>query len=108
MKAKVIKTGEIVEVYRNPSIKKTNIFIEAVFVNDRMWTEDELDFCIGAEEFPEKIYTYGGEYIRTDAFIERACAWLEKHTFSELNLDFGHSLEIKEFVDRFKDYMKGG
>ena len=47
------------------------------------------------------------EYTRTDAFIEKACEWLEIHTFSELNLDFGHFLEIREFVDRFKDYMKG-
>lgn len=47
------------------------------------------------------------EYIRKDAFIEKACEWLEKHTFSELNLDFGYSLQIKEFVDLFKEYMKG-
>ena len=47
------------------------------------------------------------EYTQTDAFIEKACEWLEKHTFSELNLDFGYSLQIKEFIDRFKEYMKG-
>lgn len=47
------------------------------------------------------------EYTQKDAFIEKACEWLEKHTFSELNLDFGYSLQIKEFIDRFKEYMKG-
>ena len=47
------------------------------------------------------------EYTRTDAFIEKACEWLEKNTFSELNLDFGYSLQIKELVDEFRKYMKG-
>ena len=102
MKAKVIETGEIVEVYREPNIKKTNIFKEAVFVNDRTWTEDELDFCIEAEEFPEKIYTYGGEYIRTDAFIERAVEF-----FIPYIRDNSGGYEKAAVIEAFKDYIKG-
>lgn len=50
MKAKVIKTGEIVEVYYEPQQGQiTNIYKEAVFVNGRMWEEDELDFSINSE-----------------------------------------------------------
>lgn len=56
MKAKVIKTGEIVEVYHEPQHGQiTNIYKEAVLVNGRMWDEAELDFnCITkANEAPE-------------------------------------------------------
>lgn len=72
-----------------------------------------------ANEMPKKIYIFDyndamvtpikGDtvYVREDTFIEKACEWLEIHTFSELNLDFGHSLQIKEFVDRFKEHMEG-
>ena len=50
MKAKIIKTGEIVEVYHEPQHSQTtNIYKEAVFVNGRMWKEDELDFSINSE-----------------------------------------------------------
>ena len=77
MKAKVIETGEIVEVYREPQHGQvSSIFKEAVFFNGRIWNENELDFCIEAEEFPKKIYAYGGEYVRTDAVIENTSEWL--------------------------------
>ena len=50
MKAKIIKTGEIVEVYHEPQHGQiTNIYKESVFVNGRMWEEDELDFSINSE-----------------------------------------------------------
>lgn len=50
MKAKVIETGEIVEVYREPQHGKvSNIFREAVWFNGRMWNEDELDFLVNSK-----------------------------------------------------------
>ena len=88
MKAKVIKTEEIVDVYHESQHGQvTNIYKESVFVNGRMWSEDELDFYVKANEFPNKIYlqeptkwvrtekSYANdvEYVRTDAFIEKAC-----------------------------------
>lgn len=71
-------------------------------------------------EAPEKIYipTAGGEmhyhmacsnnefkesieYVRTDAFIEKACEWLK-----EQNEMIGVSFQ-KDFLERFQNYMKG-
>ncbi len=47
------------------------------------------------------------EYTRTDAFVEKACDWLEKHTLYAFDLDFGHSLQMKHFIEDFKKYMRG-
>ena len=50
MKAKIKKTGEAVEVYHEPNHGQvTNIYKEAVFVNGRMWEEDELDFSVNSK-----------------------------------------------------------
>lgn len=50
MKAKIIKTGEIVEVYHEPQHgQQTVIYKEAIFVNGRMFTENELDFMFDEE-----------------------------------------------------------
>ena len=45
MKARIKETGEIVDVYHEPQHGQiTNIYKESVFVNGRIWTEDELIF----------------------------------------------------------------
>ena len=93
MKARIIKTGEMVDVYHEAQHGQiTNIYKESVLVNGRMWTEDELDFCVKANKASEKIYVHksqywglmanernitkdGIEYVRKDAFIEKACSW---------------------------------
>ena len=124
MKAKVIKTGEIVEVYHEPQHgQTTNIYKECVLLNGRMWSEDELDFCIKTSEAPEKIYIspagvlYKGdkqqnndiEYVRKDAFIEKACEGIE-HLLSGYiirNFHFGDSYEMDMLIEDFKNYMKG-
>jgi len=62
MKAKVIETGEMVDVYHEPQHGQiTNIYKESVLVNGRMWTEDELDFCVKTNKAPEKIYVDADE-----------------------------------------------
>jgi hypothetical protein len=65
-------------------------------------------------EAPEKIYIFENpildftklsvkqnnndiEYTRTDAFIEKACAWLEEHMIGWNN----------DFVKDFRKYMEG-
>lgn len=94
MKAKVIKTGEIVDVYHESQHGQvSNIYKESVLVNGRMWSEDELDFCVKANEAPEKIWIDPAtdlpklsghidkdsiEYIRADAFIEKVGSFLNK------------------------------
>ena len=77
-------------------------------------------------EAPEKIYYHKGklrtpfaveqrldetdvEYTRTDAFIEKACEWLKKNAdyYTWYNEFEGESGMIDEFIDDFKNYMKG-
>ena len=72
---------------------------------------------------PEKLYyaPYGDirenhpitdddiEYTRTDAFIEKACEWLRKNAdnytwYDETEHESGMT---DEFIDVFKNYMKG-
>lgn len=51
MKARIKKTGELVDVYREPQHGGlTNIYKESVLVNARMWEEDELEFISSDKE----------------------------------------------------------
>lgn len=50
MKAKIIKTGEIVDVYHEPQHGQiTNIYKESVLVNGRVWQENEIEFIESKE-----------------------------------------------------------
>lgn len=87
-----------------------------------------------ANEAPEKIYLFENpisgtpddrwlskrsddndiEYIRTDAFIEKACDWLRTHSemdFFELipvgNYCGAGNLNKKKMIEDFRNYMKG-
>jgi len=45
MKAKIKRTGEIVDVYYEPQHgQMTLVFKETLLINGRTWTEDELEF----------------------------------------------------------------
>ena len=68
-------------------------------------------------EAPEKIYVheasaheltenfpYHIEYIRTDAFIEKACEYLMEYEFN----DSPTIADRRKRVDEFRKYMKGG
>ena len=121
MKAKVIKTGEMVDVYHEPQHGQiTNIYKESVLVNGRMWTEDELDFCVKTSEAPEKVYISDSElnnsehciiwfksqqnekdieYVRKDAFIEKA--------YTYLNEKCRRFILTAKDIDDFIKYMKG-
>ena len=48
------------------------------------------------------------EYIRTDAFIEKACNGIEKLLGGYIirNFNFGDSYDIDRLIEDFKDYMK--
>jgi len=50
MKAKIKKTNEIVEIYHEPQHGQvSNIYKESVFVNGRVWQENELEFLESKE-----------------------------------------------------------
>ena len=77
-----------------------------------------------ANKTPEKIYLYPYstdgiyevetkplegtiEYIRTDAFIEKACESLQNRTMKELCMKEEDTGLVQEFIESFKDYIKG-
>ena len=48
------------------------------------------------------------EYIRTDAFIEKACDWLENSTYGYLTEKWGEvELDREALAEDFIKYMKG-
>lgn len=65
---------------------------ERLLCFDDIWTEEP-------EPNQENI-----EYIRTDAFIEKACEYLEPIIFS---MNSGDQPDTDKFIENFKNYMKG-
>ena len=49
------------------------------------------------------------EYVRTDAFIEKACECIEHllRGYIIRNFHFGDSYEMDTLIEDFKEYMKG-
>ena len=72
-------------------------FDKSILFFDDIWTEEP-------EPVLENI-----EYTRTDAFIEKATEWLKKNadSYTWYNEMEGESGMIDEFIDDFKNYMKG-
>ena len=46
------------------------------------------------------------EYACADAFIEKACEWLQNHTMKELCMNEEDSVLVQGFIESFKNYMK--
>ena len=44
------------------------------------------------------------EYVRTDAFIEKACGWLEPEVMIMLS---GDKIDTDKFIEDFRKYMEG-
>lgn len=86
MKARVIETGEIVNVTPNPTWYKEN----GQGPDRREWDEDELEFLNSTKKMIS---------------IDEAVEWLRDNTMAELNLDLGNSQLVREFVDHFKEAM---
>ena len=62
----------------------------------------------------DRIFPKDVEYIRTDAFIEKACSWLRTHSeadYFELIPDANYcgagNINKKRMIDEFRKYMKG-
>lgn len=54
----------------------------------------------------DRIFEKDIEYTRTDAFIEKACKWLQNHTMKELCMKEEDSGLVQEFIEDFKNHMK--
>lgn len=47
------------------------------------------------------------EYTRTDAFIERAADWITRNGSYYIGFEQGQPCIDKDFIEDFKNYMKG-
>lgn len=117
MKAKVKATGEIVEVYHESQHGQTEIiYKEAVFVNGRIWTENELEFL--QDKSPRKVKIGGTLKSMLDNMDEEKLAKtrkkMENSVSKDLETELGkyvkdHFTIDKEQLDRFglteKDYV---
>jgi hypothetical protein len=82
---------------------KANKAPEKIYVVDATFP-DYVDFD-GSPINTKRIDNHDIEFIRTDAFIEKACAWLDENLiyyWEQLNVD-----DTAELLDDFKNYMKG-
>lgn len=79
------------------NVSEEDAKFERLFCFDDIWTEEP-------EPGQENI-----EYTRTDAFIEKASEWLKKNAdnYTWYDETEGESGMIDEFIDVFKNYMKG-
>lgn len=79
------------------NVNEEDAKFERLLYFDDIWTEEP-------EPGQENI-----EYIRTDAFIEKAAEWLRKNAdnYTWYDETEGESGMIDSFVDDFRDYMKG-
>ena len=59
--------------------------------------------------FKDKIFEKDVEYTRTDAFIEKACEWLENHNDYQRVLDNGRGIrfDMTQCSIDFRKAMKG-
>ena len=66
--------------------------------------EDNITWC------KDRIFPKDIEYTRTDAFIEKACAWLSNMSLEDMEYkydDFDTSEGWYKMIEDFKNYMKG-
>ena len=81
---------------------KTNGAPEKLYLFENPISNEPDDMWLSSKSSEEDI-----EYIRKDAFINKAAGWLSDNTLSGLCLDFGDAEIVREFVDNFRNYMKG-
>ena len=102
MKARIKKTGEIVDVYHESQHGTPKmIYKESVLVNSRMWTEDELEFL-------------NEEYDHWQDVRERAAIAAMQTLIAELydaksNYHFAHNIAVcsVEYADELVKRLKG-
>ena len=70
-----------------------------------MTQEDKLYFNIHSALYHHERQTEDDiEYIRTDAFIKKACSWLNDNAIKYWGTEF---VDNGEMVEDFRNYMKG-
>ena len=94
MKAKIIKTGEIVDVYLETQYGQTScIYKESVLVNGRIWNEDELDFKCDKDITNWEEVRIKAAIAAMQGLISHQKAYIEAIRLSrEIEVDTGHIL----------------
>ena len=77
---------------------KANEAIEKIYLHVRANKE------LGTTWHGTRICVNDIEYTRTDAFIDKACKYLEPIIFS---MNSGDRPDTDKFIEDFKNYMKG-
>lgn len=81
---------------------------EKIYLQENTTTDCYGEFW--PEWFEARAKDFDIEYTRTDAFIEKACQWLEDnkdHPFIECEDHQLAGFLTNEFIEDFKNYMKG-
>lgn len=82
---------------------KTNEIPENIYLFENPITETPDDRWLSKRSDENDI-----EYTRTDAFIEKACEWLDENWTSFVNYDDEDGVVYYlNLTDKFKNYMKG-
>lgn len=79
---------------------KANKAPEKLYIALNEFTEDGRTFVLGHRTD----YPICTEYIRSDAFIKKACEWLSKNTPDYINAFIEH--DFGEFVEDFRKAQK--
>ena len=87
---------------------KTNEAPEKIYLQDSMSTDTIGD--LWPEWFDAKVSDNSIEYIRTDAFIEKACNFIdERLNFDDNAWYIEGEVTVKDkVIEDFKNYIKGG
>ena len=102
MKAKVIKTGEIVDVYHEPQHGQvSNIYKESVFVNGRIWQENELEFIEPKEVNLKKEVR---KYIQENFTIDKE----QLDRFGIEEKDYMYSMDESDMLSMAKHFFELG
>ncbi len=78
------------------------LYVNFQFIETHPWSYQPLVTKQGVNK-------YDIEYTRTDAFIEKATEWLRKNAdnYTWYNEFEGESGMVDEFIEVFRNYMKG-
>ena len=73
---------------------------------ERIWVHE-----LSAKELNVPLKEYHIEYIRTDAFIEKACKWIKENITNNPNANSvlvrNGCVTLGMLIENFKNYMKG-
>ena len=83
----------------NSKRMKANEVFEKIYVH---WSKHAKRLCASTAQGKGDI-----EYVRTDAFIEKAFKWLEENVERHISADGEYTVYYEEMFEELKKYMEG-